>query len=137
MTARKDFQKSHLPAVLIGDDSDLPKSGMKMESIGKIFFHVYQKCILGYKALMLCWSDGRTQFMLDASLHGEKGKIEGKEQGMTAKQREKCYNRQRDKDSHITKRKEEYFMSKGNKLIEMVKRAIRAKIPFEYLLVDS
>lgn len=28
-------------------------------------------------------------------------------------------------------------MSKGNKLIEMVKRAIRAKIPFEYLLVDS
>ena len=86
---------------------------------------------------MLCWSDGRTQFMLDASLHGEKGKIEGKEQGMTAKQREKCYNRLRDKDSHITKRKEEYFMSKGNKLIEMVKRAIRAKIPFEYLLVDS
>lgn len=28
-------------------------------------------------------------------------------------------------------------MSKGNKLIEMVKRTIRAKIPFEYLLVDS
>lgn len=75
--------------------------------------------------------------MLDASLYGEKGKIEGKEQGMTAKQREKRYNRQRDKDSHIAKRKEEYFMSKGNKLIEMVKRAIRAKIPFEYLLVDS
>lgn len=28
-------------------------------------------------------------------------------------------------------------MGKGNKLIEMVKRAIRSKIPFEYLLVDS
>lgn len=137
VTARKDFKKSHLPSVLIGDDSDLPKSGMKMESIGKIFSHVHQKCILGYKALMLCWSDGRTQFMLDASLHGEKGKLEGKEQGLTAKQREKRHNRQRDKDSHIAKRKEEYFMSKGNKLIEMVKRAIRAKIPFEYLLVDS
>ena len=36
----------------------------------KIFSHVRQKCILGYKALMLCWSDGRTQFMLDFSLHG-------------------------------------------------------------------
>ena len=57
---------------------------MHMESIGKIFSHVHQKCILGYKALMLCWSDGRTQFMLDFSLHGEKGKIEGKEQGLTS-----------------------------------------------------
>lgn len=35
---------------------------------------------------MLCWSDGRTQFMLDVSLHGEKGKVEGKEQGMTSEQ---------------------------------------------------
>ncbi|EKC44844.1 hypothetical protein LEA_20457, partial [human gut metagenome] len=25
MTIRKDYQKSHLPAVLIVDDSDLPK----------------------------------------------------------------------------------------------------------------
>ena len=134
---RKDFKKSHLPTVLICDDSDLPKSGMRMESIGKIFSHVHQRCILGYKALMLCWSDGRTQLMLDASLHGEKGKVEGKEQGLTAKQRATRFNRQRAEDSHIAKRKEEYFMSKGERLIEMVKRAIRSKVPFEYLLVDS
>lgn len=134
---RKDFKKSHLPAVLIADDSDLPKTGKRMEMIGKIFSHVHQRCILGYKALMLCWSDGRTQFMLDASLHGEKGKIEGKEQGLSAKQRQKRYSRERDEKSHAAKRQTEYFMSKGEKLIEMVKRAIKAKIPFEYLLVDS
>ena len=134
---RKDYRKSHLPSVLIADDSDLPKTGMKMESIGKIFSHVHQKCILGYKALMLCWSDGRTQQIVDFSLHGEKGKVEGKEQGLTSKQRSKRYCRERDKESHIAKRKEEYFMEKGKKLIEMVKRAIRAKIEFEYLLVDS
>ena len=46
-----------------------------------------RKCILGYKALMLCWSDGRTQFMLAFSLHGEKGKVDGKEQGLTSEQR--------------------------------------------------
>lgn len=137
VTNRKDFKKSHLPVVLIADDSDLPKTGMRMEAIGKIFSHVHQKCILGYKALMLCWSDGRTQFMLDASLHGEKGKVEGKEQGLSAKQRQNRYNRTRDENSHVAKRKEEYFMSKGKKLIEMVRRAIKAKIPFEYLLVDS
>ena len=137
VTNRDDFKKSHLPVVLIADDSDLPKTGMRMEAIGKIFSHVHQRCILGYKALMLCWSDGRTQFMLDASLHGEKGKVEGKEQGLSAKQRQKRYNRKRDENSHVAKRKEEYFMSKGKKLIEMVRRAIKAKIPFEYLLVDS
>ena len=137
VTNRQDFKKSHLPVVLIADDSDLPKTGMRMESIGKIFSHVHQKCILGYKALMLCWSDGRTQFMLDSSVHGEKGKVEGKEQGLSAKQRQNRYNRKRDENSHVAKRKEEYFMSKGKKLIEMVRRAIKAKIPFEYLLVDS
>lgn len=140
ITCRKDFKKSHLPAVLIADDSDLPKTGFRMEAIGKIFSHIHQKCILGYKALMLCWSDGRTQFMLDISLHGEKGKVEGKEQGMTAEQRKRRYERKRDAGSHAAGRKEEYFMGKGEKLIEMVKAAIRYRIPFDYLLyllVDS
>lgn len=137
ITVRNDFKKSHLPSVLIADDSDLPKTGMRMEKIGKIFSHVHQKCILGYKTLMLCWSDGRTQFMLDASLHGEKGKVEGKEQGLTARQRQKRFSRERDEKSHAAKRMEEYFMNKGEKLIEMVKRAIKAKLKFEYLLVDS
>ena len=134
---RDDHKKSRLPKVLIADDTDLPKTGMHMESIGKIFSHVHQKCILGYKALMLCWSDGRTQFMLDSSLHGEMGKIEGKEQGLTSAQRNARYERQRDKDSHISKRKNEYFMVKGIKLLEMVKDAIQNKIPFDYLLIDS
>lgn len=134
---RDDHKKSRLPKVLIADDTDLPKTGMHMESIGRIFSHVHQKCILGYKALMLCWSDGRTQFMLDSSLHGEMGKIEGKEQGLTSAQRNARYERQRDKDSHISKRKNEYFMGKGGKLLEMVKDAIQNKIPFDYLLVDS
>ena len=101
-----------------------------MESIGKIFSHVHQKCILGYKALMLCWSDGRTQFMLDFSLHGEKGKVDGKEQGLTSEQRNGRYERKRDEKCHIAKRKEEYFMSKGVKLLDMVKNAIRNKIPY-------
>ena len=82
VTVHNDHKKSKLPTVLIADDTDLPKTGLHMEAIGKGFSHVHQKCILGYKALMLCWSDGRTQFMLDFSLHGEKGKVDGKEQGL-------------------------------------------------------
>ena len=137
VTVRNDFRKSELPAVIIADDSDLPKTGRRMEGIGKIFSHVEQKCILGFKHLALCWSDGRTQFIVDASLHGEKGKTDGKEQGLTAKDRSVRYNRDRDENSPAAVRKAEYFRAKGEKLKEMVKDAIRMKIPFQYLLVDS
>lgn len=44
VTVRQDHKKSLLPTVLIADDTDLPKTGMHMESIGKIFSHVHQKC---------------------------------------------------------------------------------------------
>ena len=44
---------------------------------------------------------------------------EGKEQGLTSRQKGQRYKRERDKDSHVAKRKEEYFMSKGAKLLEM------------------
>ena len=137
ITIRRDYKKSHLPTVLIADDTDLPKSGLKMECIGKVFSHVEQKSILGFKALMLCWSDGRTQLMVDSSLHGETGKVEGKEQGLTSKQRNARYSRGRDKDSQTSIRKEEYFKENGDELKEMLKRAIKNKVPFDYLLVDS
>lgn len=134
---REDHRQNRLPSVLIADDSNLPKTGWRMEKIGKVFSHVHQKCILGYKALVLCWSDGITQYVLDASLHGEKGKTEGKEQGLTADQRNKRFSKERDGDSHISRRLEEYFMSKGDKLIGMVRRAIKSGVRFDYLLVDS
>lgn len=137
ITVRQDFKRSHLPAVLIADDTDLPKTGMRIEMIGKVFSHVRQKCILGYKALVMCWSDGRTQFATDMSLNGEKGKIDGKEQGLTARQRGARFSRRREEGCHTSRRKGEYFKGKGEKLVEMVKRAVRFKIPFEYLLVDS
>lgn len=124
VTIRKDYQKSHLPAVLIVDDSDLPKTGLRMECIGKIFSHVFQRCILGYKLLALCWSDGRSQFVVDFSIHGERGKVDGKEQGLTARQRERRYNRKRDRDCQTEKRKEEYFVSKLERLKSMVKRPL-------------
>ena len=55
---------------------------------------------------LIPWSDGRTQFMLDFSLHGEKGKVDGKEQGLTSEQRNGRYERKRDEKCHIAKRKD-------------------------------
>ncbi len=137
ISVRADHKKSDLPRVLIVDDTDLPKTGMHIEMIGKIFSHVEQKCILGIKSLNLCWSDGSSLIPFDFSLHGEKGKVDGKEQGLTAKQRDGRKKYERDENSHMKKRADEYFKPKGEMLIEMVKRAISYGLGFDYLLVDS
>lgn len=137
ISVRADHKKSDLPKVLIVDDTDLPKTGMHIEMIGKIFSHVQQKCILGIKSLNICWSDGTSLIPFDFSLHGEKGKVEGKEQGLTAKQRSKRKSYERKKNSHMEMRVNEYFKPKGEMLIEMVKRAINYGLGFDYLLVDS
>ncbi|WP_442504710.1 IS4 family transposase [Porphyromonas levii] len=134
---REDSRKSYLPKVLIVDDTDLRKSGKRIENIGFIFSHARNQFILGFKALMLCWSDGISQYMLDASLHGEQGGVSGKKQGLTSEERQKRFRREREEGCCTAQRESELFMSKIDKLIEMVRRAIRTGVPFDYLLVDS
>ncbi len=75
------------PVCLIIDDTDAPKTGMKTELIGRIWSHVHQKSILGYKCLTMMLSDGVSQLFLDFSLHSEEGKDKQKVQGLTDKQR--------------------------------------------------
>ena len=58
------------PTCLIADDSDLPKTGRRMEMIGKVFSHVTHNMILGFKMLTLAYSDGKTLLPVDFSLHG-------------------------------------------------------------------
>lgn len=86
---------------------------------------------------MLCLSDGISQFMVDASLHGEAGSVKGKKQGLSSEEREQRYKREKDESCCTKVREGELFQSKIKRLIEMVKGAIKAGIPFEYLLVDS
>lgn len=64
--------KNDKPVCLIIDDTDAPKSGKHTELIGRVWSHVQQRSILGYKCLTLLLSDGTSQLMLDFSLHGEK-----------------------------------------------------------------
>lgn len=68
---RSDSVRSKDPVCLIIDDSDLPKTGTKIEKMGRIFSHVTHSSVLGFKALFLCRTDGKTQTVLDFSLHGE------------------------------------------------------------------
>jgi len=123
---------------LIADDTDLPKSGRKFELLSRIHSHVKQGFNYGFKGLFLGYHDGKSFFGLDFSLHGEKGKQVEKPYGLTKKQSKKRFqNKNRDEKSASQSRVNEYFKTKTEMLIEMVRTAINSGIRFDYLLTDS
>ncbi len=134
---RSDSVKSKEPRCLIADDTDFPKTGRKGELLGRVFSHIEHKSILGYKGLFLLYTDGKTQTFADFTLQGEMGKKPAKPQGLSQKQLDARYSKERDTDSRAAKRAGEYFQSKIDNLIYLVKRAILEGIRFDYLLVDS
>lgn len=121
---------------LVVDDTDFPKTGKAMELIGKVYSHVAHKCILGFKCLTLMLTDGKSQTFLDASLHGEEGSTPDKKQGLTAKERARRFSKEHTTETSRA-RIEDYWKKKTDKLQEMVRRAIKNGIRFDYLLVDS
>jgi len=136
-SARSEESSNTMPSCLIVDDTDFPKTGRHIELIGKVFSHVTRQSILAFKGLFLGYQDGKSFFSLDFSLHGEEGKNKKKPYGLTTKQLKSRYAKRRAKNSFGDKRKEEYFTSKIQNMIEMVRTAISNGIRFDYLLVDS
>lgn len=120
---------------LVADDTDIAKSGMKIEKIGRIFSHTQHRHIIGFKGLLLGITDGKTFRPLDSSLHGEAGR-DGT-QGLSAKQRKARKQTALADGTPAKARHDEYLRSKIAVLIEMVRRARRNGTEFEYLLVDS
>lgn len=136
-TVRSAEGSNLMPRCLIVDDTDLPKTGRRIELIGKVFSHVTKQSILAFKGLFLGYHDGKSFFALDFSLHGEEGRNKKKPYGLTAKQLKGRYTKHRDKNSYGNKRKEEYFATKIHNMIEMVRTAIGQGLRFDYLLTDS
>ncbi|GAB1415584.1 hypothetical protein MASR2M117_09900 [Paludibacter sp.] len=125
---RKVHRNSELsnsnPRCLIVDDTDLPKTGRKIEMIGKIFSHITHTSNLGFKGLFMGYHDGKSFFSLDFSLHGEKGKNQNKPYGLTPAQAKKRYSKKRDKGSKGSERTNDYFLSKIDSTINMIRLAI-------------
>lgn len=126
-----------LPRCLIVDDTDLPKTGRRMELIGKVFSHVTQKSVLAFKGLFMGYHDGKSFFAMDFSLHGEEGKNKKRPYGLTTRQLKARYSKRRDKSSPGSKRKQEYFTTKIENMIKLVRTAIGQGLRFDYILVDS
>jgi hypothetical protein len=125
------------PRCLIIDDTDLPKTGRQIELIGKIFSHVTQTSNLGFKGLFMGYHDGKSFFSLDFSLHGEKGKNQNKPYGLTPAQSKKRYSKKRDKSSKGSERTDDYFLTKIESMINMIRLAITKGVRFDYVLTDS
>jgi hypothetical protein len=125
------------PRCLIVDDSDLVKSGFKIEHTSKIWSHVLQKSILGFKGLFLGYWDGKSFFGLDFSLHKEKGKNKKMPFGLNNKYRKHQYKKKREKFSPGYSREKELLVNKIDNAIAMIKRALTKNIIVDYILMDS
>ena len=125
------------PRCLIVDDTDLPKTGRRIELIGRIFSHVAQGSLLGFKGLFMAYHDGKSLFALDFSLHGEKGKNKKRPYGLGASQSKKRFAKKREPGSREHERRQEYFSTKIENMVKMLRTAIGHGIRFDYLLVDS
>lgn len=120
---------------LILDDTTLPKTGSKMEGIGKVFDHTTHQQVKGYKLQLLAYSDGKSCLPLDFSLHSEKGKRGNF--GLTSKQLSKRFTCKRTEDDCAKLRVDELTKEKPVVAIEMIKRACKQGFRTNYVLMDK
>lgn len=113
---------------LMIDDTDFPKTGKRIENIGRVYSHLEHKCILGFKALFLGLTDGVSQMLLDFALIGEKGKKGNF--GMSTKELSRRYTTERTPGTPLEDRACEYTMNKIDLAIEMIRRAVFHKVWF-------
>jgi len=123
------------PKCIIVDDSLLPKTGKKIELIGKVFDHCTHRYLLGIKLLLVAFWDGKSFIPMDFSLHNEPTK--SKKRGLKAKELEEQFSKQRDEDSPSFERIGEVVKNKIQVAIDMIKRIVNQGFVADYVLVDS
>ena len=134
-TQEKRTSDSTEPVCLMVDDTDYPKRGIQTELIGKIYSHVTHSMMLGFKGLFIGITDGISQMLLDFALVSEEGK--NGNYGLKQKQLGARFSKEHAEGSHTARRIEEYNQSKIALMIEMIRRIIKRKIRFDYVLADS
>ena len=122
---------------LIFDDSVLSKTGKKIEKLGRVWDHVLQRSILGFKILVMGYWDGTSFIPLDFSLHREEGKNKEKPFGMTKREMKKQYRKKRPVTSCGQERVKELDIKKTESAIKMFWRAVKQGLKIDYVLMDS
>jgi len=125
------------PRCLIFDDTTLEKSGKKIEHIGRVWDHVKQRSVLGFKLLVMLYWDGKSSIPLDFSIHSEKGQKEEKPYGMSKKELRRQFSKKRIKDAESRERIKELDRNKIWMMLKMFYSAVHRCLPIDYVLVDS
>ena len=125
------------PHYLIFDDTTVEKSGKKMEFLGRVWDHVKQSSVLGFKILVMLYWDGKSSIPLDFSIHREKGQRESRPYGMSQKELRRQYSKKRVKESESCKRIKELDTSKIEMMLKMFYSAVYRCLKIDYVLVDS
>jgi len=122
---------------LIFDDSALPKTGRYIEKVSRVWDHVSNRCILGFKLLVIGYWDGSSFIPLDFSLHRERGKNAEKPFGLKKKEYRKQYRQKREPGMPSYERAKDTDISKIESAIKMFWRAISRGVKVDYVLMDS
>jgi hypothetical protein len=125
------------PHCLIFDDTVLEKSGRKIEKMGRVWDHVKQRSVLGFKLLVMLYWDGKSSIPLDFSFHREKGKKESKPYGMSKREISHQFSKKRKKDTESQKRINELDIDKITMMLKMFYSAFCRCLRIDYVLVDS
>jgi hypothetical protein len=125
------------PHCLIFDDTTLGKSGKKIEKIGRVWDHVEQRSVLGFKLLVTLYWDGKSSIPVDFSIHREKGKKESKPYGMSQKERRRQFSKKRIKEAESGRRIKELDTDKITMMLKMFYSAVYRCLRIDYVLVDS
>jgi len=110
--------------VLILDDSTLPKRGRHIELVSWVFDSVLKKSTLGFKNLLLGWSDGFTFIPFDFSLIASSNQPNNLVKDM-------------DKRTIGAKRRKDALRSKMDMALEMINKAYSSGIDASFCLFDS
>lgn len=122
---------------MIFDDTLLVKTGKFIEKVSRVWDHVSQRAVFGYKLLVMGYWDGTSFIPLDFSLHRELGQNKEKPFGLKKRELKKQYKKKREKGTPSHERAEEADMSKIDCAIKMFKRAISLGFIVDYVLMDS
>jgi len=122
---------------LIIDDSLLEKTGKFIEKVSRVWDHVSQRSLLGFKLNLMGYWDGYSFIPIDFCLHREKGKNKDKPYGLKKKELKKQFTKRRTKNTASYERVKEADQTKIETGIKMFNRAIKKGFAVDYLLMDS
>jgi len=112
--------------VLVIDDTVIPKSGKKIEEVSWVFDHSIGKCVKGFSAVVLGWSDRSSFIPIDFSVQRSKRKVLNRSTAPAI-----------DKRTLTWRRRQETVKDKPTLVKEMLKRAKDNGLEAGAVLFDS